>query len=1002
MSDATNPTGQNSESSGEPIGANQPLRAPLSPEQRAARKYVPAVSPGLKKLLYVVFILLALLGANSVYLFSLRIMGWVSNLDYENSFSLLMYLAHIILGLIFILPFVLFGFIHMVTAWNRKNRQAKRVGYALFIISLIVLVTGVLLIRIEGLPDLKDVTSRQAVYWTHVILPLFAGWLYWLHRLAGPKIKWRIGMGYAVVVAVFVIGMGLMHGQDPRKWSQADPKDGEMYFHPSLARTVGNKLIAADTLMMDDYCKKCHPDIHRDFYKSVHKFSSFNNQPYLTSVRETREHSMKHQNDVKSARWCAGCHDPVPFFSGAFDDPKFDDVRHPTAHAGITCTVCHSIIHINSEAEPRGNADYIIEEPLHYPFAYSTNPLLQWVNNQLVKAKPEFHKKTFLKPLHKTSEFCATCHKVHLPKELNHYKDFLRGQNHYDTFLLSGVSGHGARSFYYPEKASKNCSSCHMPLVPSNDFGAKMNDDSKKLTVHNHLFPGANTGIAYMRGDTDTVKVHQEFLQKITRIDIFGIREDGAIDGKLTAPLRPENPVLQPGKKYLLELVVRTLKIGHHLTQGTADSNELWVDVVMKSGDRVIGRSGAIDETEQVDPYSHFINVYMLDRKGNRIDRRNPQDIFVPLYDHQIPPGAGQVVHYEFEVPKDLKAPITVEAELKYRKFDKKYMDYVRTRMKKDDLPMAGIDLSKVEKVNLPITVMAKDSISLPVAGLAVQPTNSPSPIKDSWQRWNDYGIGLLLEGVTKGGKGNLKQAEFAFKELEKTGRFDGPLNLARVYIAEGRLDEAVTALNRAADKKEPPAPTWTLAWLNGQVNRQQGNIPDAIRNFEQVLQPPTADMVKRGFDFRLDYEVIKDLGLSYYDMAKTKHGESKREERLKFLNLAREQYERVVKTLDSEDMASHWNLYQIYAELGDEKKAETHRQLFERFRPDEEARSTAHQNARLASEAANRAAERIVTYPLQRKGAPGLAPAAQAKVEEKPAKPDAAAIRNTSAPIQK
>jgi hypothetical protein len=31
-----------------------------------------------------------------------------------------------------------------------------------------------------------------------------------------------------------------------------------------------------------------------------------------------------------------------------------------------------------------------------------------------------------------------------------------------------------------------------------------------------------------------------------------------------------------------------------------------------------------------VDPWSHFVNVYMLDREGNRIDRRNPQDIFTP------------------------------------------------------------------------------------------------------------------------------------------------------------------------------------------------------------------------------------------------------------------------------------------------------------------------------------------------------------------------------------
>jgi hypothetical protein len=96
---------------------------------------------------------------------------------------------------------------------------------------------------------------------------------------------------------------------------------------------------------------------------------------------------------------------------------------------------------------------HLAREPIHYPFAYRTNALLQYVNQQLVKAKPAFHKRTFLKPFMRTAGFCSTCHKVSLPRELNHYKDFLRGQNHYDTFLLSGVSGVSARSFYYPEKA---------------------------------------------------------------------------------------------------------------------------------------------------------------------------------------------------------------------------------------------------------------------------------------------------------------------------------------------------------------------------------------------------------------------------------------------------------------------------------------------------------------------------------------------------------------------
>ena len=55
----------------------------------------------------------------------------------------------------------------------------------------------------------------------------------------------------------------------------------------------------------------------------------------------------------------------------------------------------------------------------------------------------------------------------------------------------------------------------------------------------------------------------------------------------------------------------------------------------------MIGISGGLNPDDQaVDPYSHFVNAYVLDRDGNRIDRRNAEDIFTPLYNHQIPPPA--------------------------------------------------------------------------------------------------------------------------------------------------------------------------------------------------------------------------------------------------------------------------------------------------------------------------------------------------------------------------
>src|SRR5205823_477622 len=193
---------------------------------------------------------------------------------------------------------------------------------------------------------------------------------------------------------------------------------------------------------------------------------------------------------------------------------------------------------------------------------------LQWLNNQLVKAKPDFHKQTFLKPFHKTAEFCAACHKVSIPAELNHYKEFLRGQNHYDTYLLSGVSGHGVRSFYYPPKAKENCAACHMPDQPVTDpavnFAGITDPATGKRLQKNHRFPGANTGLfALLKDDPryrshadefqKSIDVHANFLRgtapdgsdKKLRIDIFGLKPGGDLGtAGLVAPLRPELPKL--------------------------------------------------------------------------------------------------------------------------------------------------------------------------------------------------------------------------------------------------------------------------------------------------------------------------------------------------------------------------------------------------------------------------------------------------------------------------
>ena len=921
-----------------------------SPKLRVRRQYIPAVGPKLRKLLYVVLGLFAVLTFNSVYLGTITFSEWVTGVTYQDYFYQYNFLLHLTLGLLLIVPVIVYGIIHIKNAHDRPNRRAVTVGYALFTVAVLLLGSGLVLTRGLPLVEIRQPVAREVSYWMHVAAPLLVAWLFILHRLAGPRINWRFGGAVAGLTALFAVGMLVLQAQDPRQWNVVGPASGEKYFFPSLARTATGNFIPAKTLMMDNYCKECHADTHEKWANSMHRFASFNNPAYLFSVRNTRKFSMERDGNVQAARFCAGCHDLVPFFSGAFDDPNFDDVNHPTSQAGVTCTGCHAITNVNSR---RGNSDYTIEEPLHYPFAFSENPFLQWVNRLLVKAKPDFHKKTFLKPLHKTAEFCAGCHKVHLAPEFNHYK-WLRGQNHYDPYHLSGVSGHGIKSFYYPPKATHNCSEgCHMPLEASTDFGAKPFDGKGVLQVHDHQFPTANTAIPHMLDMPSWVNdAHRKFLEGTVRVDIVALREGGTIDGKLIAPIRPEIPALKPGGTYLVEVVIRTMKLGHIFTQGTADSNEVWLDIAATSGDQTIGRSGGMDrKTGEVDPWSHFINAYVIDRDGNRIDRRNPETIFTALYSNQIPPGAADSVHFVLKVPENAGPDVKLTARLQYRKFDTTYMKY--------------FEGDKFTSNDLPITTIGSDQVVLPVAGLGTADTSQARDIPE-WQRWNDYGIGLLR----KGGPGQLRQAEEVFKRVEELGRPDGPMNLARLYIREGRLDEAVGALRRASEHN-PPAYPWSVAYFTAVVNRQNGYLDEALEGYADVINTQFQEAREREFDFSQDYTLLNEYAQTLFDRSKLERNDP--EKRNEYLRHAAKWFERVLE-FDVENAQAHYGLSQAYARLGDLDKEREHRALYAKYKVDDNARDRAIVLARQKSRPANHAAEAIVLYDLERPGAYELA----------------------------
>ena len=432
------------------------------------------------------------------------------------------------------------------------------------------------------------------------------------------------------------------------------------------------------------------------------------------------------------------------------------------------------------------------------------------MNNQLIKAKPELHKKTFLKPLHKSAEFCSTCHKVHLPVELNHYKDFLRGQNHYDTFILSGA-GNGSRSFYFPPKGkSDNCAvvphaarterrlrlegfrrlgraQAALALLPRFQHRPVRTAQARGPRLQGHepqLQKAIDQTAEFLRGTA------VDGSDKKLRIDIFGVkealarRESAEPDDDNAWPwCGPRCRSSTPGETHLIEVVIRTLNIGHPFSQGTVDSNEIWVDFQATAGGKVDWPQRRDCGTERD---GRGRSVVALRQRAHARSQRQP---------HRPPQPAG---HLHAALQQADPAGSGAGRPLQARRAEGRGG---AGRDHRANCATASSTTSTWKLVHkeagkpvpkLPIVDICEDSVTLPVAGVAENVPAQESPIKPAWQRWNDYGIGCLIEGGAGSKRGNLRQAEAAFAKLLTLGAKDalwhGHLNLARVYIEQGRL----------------------------------------------------------------------------------------------------------------------------------------------------------------------------------------------------------------------
>jgi tetratricopeptide (TPR) repeat protein len=277
------------------------------------------------------------------------------------------------------------------------------------------------------------------------------------------------------------------------------------------------------------------------------------------------------------------------------------------------------------------------------------------------------------------------------------------------------------------------------------------------------------------------------------------------------------------------------------------------------------------------------------------------------LYVRLIPPGAADTVHFRLAVPRDAAGPITLEANLKYRKFTHYYTQFTFAGVAKPGRATVDADGREYSFDSAPVPVLPIVPVASAKARVELgQPNWTPVVGKADRERWNDWGIGLLLQG-------DLKAAEYAFRRVTEAepGYADGWLNVGRALIQEGETQAARPFVEKALALKPDLA---RGKFFLAMIQKAAGDYDGALASLGEMLKQYPRDRVAQNQFGRILF-LLRSYAAAVDGFAK-------------------------VLDVDPEDLQAHYNLMLCYRGLGETVKAEREQKLFARFKADESAQA--------------------------------------------------------------
>lgn len=550
---------------------------------------------------------------------------------------------------------------------------------------------------------------------------------------------------------------------------------------------------SAPSAHVDDakICGSCHTDVAAQWKTSAHAFASFNNPLYRVAVERTRA-----EVGLKASRMCAGCHDLALLTSGGMDTAI--DPADPRAHAGVSCTSCHSATHATVD----GNGSLTLRSDAALP-------------EQIEEATVENHKRRVASATLRTAELCAGCHRSFLSEATGNTSAFF-GMDDFGAWQKSAWNGsHAERP---DEVKARDCRGCHMEKEPAvlGDVAAK------KGLITSHRFLGSHTTLAAMRGDADTQARVKKFLEGAVKVELASGRVGTGPWLAAASALRPK-----AGESFEVDVVIFNDRVGHRFPGSVLDNQgtRLEVELVSKRGRRLAMAD------------AHELRAEVVDANGDPVHQRQTHRFVSAVWNHTVPARDARAVRIGFEVPAGLSPdefPLTVRAAVTHRTRLPELGAFVCNDAQTENGRAFVASTERLMGQRLdpcaeaPVTVVGSAVATLDGSG------------RPDFERAFRHGLALTvsLQEYLAEAEQAFSRAALAARTKEQQGR--AAWGLATIAGKRGQTDEALAQLRRAFELLGDHPALWKA---KGDIYAQVWRWPLAAEAFRRASELAPKDV---------------------------------------------------------------------------------------------------------------------------------------------------------------